>query len=222
MLEVERSYLDREDCQVMVATSGREALKTARYMVPDLIVMDLEMPQMDGAECCRVLKEDPELWMTPVVLVADDTPESQRHCREAGCDEVLVRPLNRRELLETARRYLRMAGRITPRKPARVLVRYGVEDQLTLHDYTINLGDGGLFLETGKVLPVETPLTLEFIVPGSDNAIVCKGRVAWVNPGGPLSLKPNLPSGFGVEFSDLSRGDLERLAAFLKEEGLGS
>jgi len=221
-LEVERSYLDREDCQVVVAMSGKEALKMARYMVPDLIIMDLEMPEMDGADCCRELKEDPDLWMIPVVLVMDDVPESIERCKVAGCDEVLVRPINRREMLETARRYLRLAGRAKPRKPARVLVRYGVEDQLTLHDYTINLSHGGLFLETGKVLPMETPLTLEFFVPGSDDAIVCKGRVAWVNQAGPLRSKLNLPSGFGVEFNDLSRGDLERLTRFLREEGLGS
>lgn len=220
-LEVERSYLDREDCQVVVAMSGKEALKTARYMRPDLIIMDLEMPEMDGAQCCMELKEDPDLWMTPVVLVSDSAPEKLERCREAGCDEVLTRPLNRRELLEMARRYLRLAGRAKPRKPARVLVRYGVEDQLTLHDYTINLSHGGLFLETGKVLPVETPLTLEFIVPGSEEAIVCKGRVAWINHGGPLSPKPNLPSGFGVEFNDLSFGDLERMTMYLKDEGLG-
>jgi len=217
-LEVERSYLDREDCQIVIAQSGMEALKMARYMRPDLVIMDLEMPEMDGAACCMELKQDPELWEVPIVLIANAESDNEQRCREAGCEEVLLRPLNRRELLEVARRYLRLAGRNKPRKAACLLVRYGVEDQLALHDYTINLSHGGLFLETSKVLPIETPLTMEFIVPGSEEPILCKGRVAWVNQGGPLSAKPNLPCGFGVEFNELSRGDLERLTVYLKEE----
>lgn len=220
-LEVEKSYLDREDCQIVVAQGGQEALKMARYMRPDLVVMDYEMPEMDGAACCMELKQDPDLWEVPVVLIINDEPGSEERCREAGCEEVLQRPLNRRELLEVARRYLRLAGRSKPRRSACLLVRYGVEDQLSLHDYTINLSHGGLFLETSKVLPVETPLTLEFIVPGSEEEILCKGRVAWVNQGGPLSAKPNLPNGFGVAFNELSQGDLERLTDYLKEEHVG-
>lgn len=217
-LEVEKSYLDREGCQVVVAQSGKEALKMARYMKPDLVIMDLEMPEMDGATCCIELKQDPELWEVPIVLIANNESGSEEKCREAGCEEVLLRPLNRRALLEVARRYLRIEGRDKPRKSACLLVRYGVEDQLSLHDYTINLSHGGLFLETDKVLPMETPLTLEFIVPGGEETILCKGRVAWVNQGGAMSAKPNLPSGFGVEFNDLSRQDLAQLTGYLREE----
>lgn len=221
-LEVERSYLDREDCQVLVAQSGEEALKTARVLRPDLVIMDLEMPGMDGAACCREMKKDTELETVPVVLIANREPGSEEKCRAAGCDEVLIRPFLRRQLLESARRYLEISGRAQTRADACLLVRYGVENQLELHDYSINLSHGGLFLETGKVLPIETPLTLEFIVPGSEEAILCKGRVAWVNQGGPFSPKPELPIGFGVEFDGMQRGDLERLSGYLKKEIGGS
>lgn len=221
-LEVERSYLDREDCQVVVAQSGAEALKIARSLPPDLVIMDLEMPDMDGAECCRTLKDDPQLERVPVVLLANNVSGSVERCERSGCDEVLLRPVSRRSLLEKARYYLKISGRGKPRKETFLLVRYGVEDQLELHDYSINLGHGGLFLETSQVLPIETPLTLEFIVPGSDEMVLCKGRVAWVNQGGIYSPKPDLPTGFGVEFNDMARGDLERLAEYIRVESSGN
>lgn len=220
LLEVGKSYLDREDCQVMVAQNGAEALKTARAMRPDLVIMDMDMPEMDGVACCRLLKQDERLQGVPVVLIAGNDPGSVARCAEAGCDGVLRRPVNKRKLLDTARRHLKVAGRGKPRVPVCLLVRYGVENQLELHDYSINLSHGGLYIETVKVLPVETPLTLEFIVPGSAEPILCKGRVAWVNQAGGHGPKPELPSGIGVEFFDMTHDDVARLKDFLQEEGV--
>lgn len=219
LLEVGKSYLDREDCQVVVAQNGMEALKTARAIRPDLVIMDVDMPEMDGFACCRALKQEERLRDIPVVLIAGSDPGSVARCAEAECDGVVRRPVSKRKLLDAVRRHLKIVGRSKARVPACLLVRYGVENQLELHDYSINLSHGGLFIETEKILPVETPLTLEFIIPGSTEPLLCKGRVAWVNQAGGTGPKFEMPSGIGVEFFDLTQDDVARLKDFLHEEG---
>jgi len=219
LLEVGKSYLNREDCQVVVAQNGKEALKTALAIRPDLVIMVADMPGMDGVACCRALKQEERLREVPVVLIAGSDPGSVARCAEAGCDGVVRRPVSKRKLLDAVRRHLQIVGRSKPRVPACLLIRYGVENQLELHDYSINLSHGGLFIETDKILPVETPLTLEFIIPGSTEPLLCKGRVAWVNQAGDAGPNRALPSGVGVEFFDLGHDDVARLKDFLHEEG---
>ena len=74
------------------------------------------MPEMSGAECCRKIKEDPELFTTPVILIADSEGEEELAlCHKAGCDHVISRPLNRHLVRKTAKEYLELSERATPR-----------------------------------------------------------------------------------------------------------
>src|SRR5512144_2241892 len=68
-IEMEKEFL--QPCAVMIYTArdGREALELVRMVRPDLIYMDLHMPEMDGAECCAALKADPDMKCIPVVMV---------------------------------------------------------------------------------------------------------------------------------------------------------
>jgi uncharacterized protein (TIGR02266 family) len=83
----------------------------------------------------------------------------------------------------------------------------------------VNLSSGGIFIETHDVLPVDTPLALEFTLPGSPRTIQCKGRVAWINiPGDKLS--PRLPPGMGIQFVDLSLAEMHAIKEFVQNESL--
>ena len=58
-LRLEQEYLRQSSVTVFTASNGREALETARKIMPDLIYMDLNMPEMNGIECCSAIKADP-------------------------------------------------------------------------------------------------------------------------------------------------------------------
>ena len=78
------------------------------------------------------------------------------------------------------------------------------------------MSTGGVFIESGMILPEDSDLTVKFKLPNSDNIIVAKAIVAWVND--PSSLKkPSLPPGMGLQFLDLSLEDLHTIRAFLIE-----
>ena len=93
--------------RVAEAENGEEALAKATTLLPDVIVMDLSLPVMDGWEATRRLKRDPRTKKIPVlVLTGHALPEHAQAAREAGCDMVITKPCLPDQLLETIRRIL--------------------------------------------------------------------------------------------------------------------
>ncbi len=81
--------------EVVTATSGFEALEKVKNVAPDLILLDIMMPGMDGYEVCRRLKADPDTVHIPVVMVtALDQPENKIMGLECGADDFLTKPIN--------------------------------------------------------------------------------------------------------------------------------
>jgi CheY-like chemotaxis protein len=100
-------YLQISGFRVAEAENGEEALRQAETLLPDVIVMDLSLPVMDGWEATRRLKRDPRTKRIPiVVLTGHALPEYARTAREAGCDLVITKPCLPDQLLEAIRRIL--------------------------------------------------------------------------------------------------------------------
>jgi uncharacterized protein (TIGR02266 family) len=217
-LEVTKSFFSREKLQLTTVQGGVDVLKSARALHPDLIIMTRKMRDLSGDECCRRIKADPEIGSTPVILLVDaKDAEGENYGREAGCDHLLKRPFQRQHLLQLVRSCLQTERRATPRQRTRMLVSYGVDDRRQLHDYTVNLSVGGIFLETGQILPVDTLLTLEFLVPGGGDPIMMKGQVTWLNSAAD-PINAALPAGFGIRFLELVRDDEWLIRNFLQSE----
>lgn len=219
-LELEKTLFRRENFVLLVARNGQEAFELITSQRPDLVFMDLYMPIMDGDVCCRRVKDDPGLRATPIVMVTQGgRDEDLTRCRQAGCDDILLKPINRHLFVETARRLLAVTARREQRVVARLEVRYGTDQQQLLSNYSVNISTGGVFLETGDPLPVETPLSLQFALPNRTAPICCQGRVAWVNH--PVLLhKPDLAPGMGIQFIGLSLDDMYAIRDFIKQECL--
>ncbi|GIK40094.1 MAG: DNA-binding response regulator [Chloroflexota bacterium] len=108
----------RKHYQVYVVYSGIEAIKEARRHRPDLIVLDVVMPGMDGLETCRELRVDPALADVPILfLTALGRPEDRVAGFRAGADDYLTKPFNLEELQLRITAILRRAGQIIPKLP---------------------------------------------------------------------------------------------------------
>jgi PAS domain S-box-containing protein len=107
--EVLGDLLHFPEYHLLFAASGAEALAQAATHLPDLILMDVMMPGMNGIEVCRKLREDPRTADMPIImLTALDDQDSRLACIEAGADDFISKPFNRAELRARVRTITRL------------------------------------------------------------------------------------------------------------------
>ena len=92
--ELYAQYLTYAGFQVVTAINGHEAIRLAQMLRPDIVLMDIRLPGMDGLEATADLKRQPELSHIPVVAItADSSREMEARCRAAGCAAFVSKPV---------------------------------------------------------------------------------------------------------------------------------
>jgi signal transduction histidine kinase/ActR/RegA family two-component response regulator len=106
-LQMVLNVLAINDYLVIAARNGQEAVEFAQEHVPELILIDIRMPVMDGLEATRRIRAIPELANVPIVaLTASISPDMREKIRAAGCDDYLAKPIQSKQLLEVLDKYL--------------------------------------------------------------------------------------------------------------------
>jgi len=112
-------HLSREGFRCRTAKSGPEALREARAATPDLVILDLMLPDLDGLEVCRRLRSDAATATIPIIMLTAKADEVDRVVGlEMGADDYVVKPFSPKELIARIRAVLRRAR---PAAEARVL-----------------------------------------------------------------------------------------------------
>lgn len=108
--EIYSAYLIASGCEVLAAEDGREGIRIAEIWAPDVIVMDLRIPEMDGWEATRRLKALEATRGIPVLVVsADIQPASRARAEAAGCAGYLTKPVEPRAVLDAVQQAARAA-----------------------------------------------------------------------------------------------------------------
>jgi two-component system, cell cycle response regulator DivK len=111
-----RDLLEAHGYHTVGTRDGIDALDLARKHRPDLVLMDIQLPEVSGLEVTRWLKEDPELKAIPVVAVTAFAMKSdEERIRQGGCEAYLSKPISVAKFIETVRRFIGIAGR-SPRQ----------------------------------------------------------------------------------------------------------
>lgn len=100
--------LERHGYQVVSATDGPQGIETARTLRPALILLDIQLPLMDGHAVARALRELPPLQATPIVAVTSHAMVGDREkCLAAGCNGYLEKPINPETFVSEIERFLK-------------------------------------------------------------------------------------------------------------------
>lgn len=161
ILKYLRANLETEGYQVLMAMNGSQALQTLEAEVPDLVVLDIMMPEMDGFEVCRRLREWSQL---PIIMLSARADERDKvQCLDLGADDYITKPFGKNEFIARVRAVLRRAeaASAAPTTPSikngnlkinfskREVTVVGKEVALTATEYAL-LQE--LALHSGKVL----------------------------------------------------------------------
>jgi len=208
-IDIQREFLQGSQVNIITARNGLEALDVIKNKIPDLVFMDLHMPNMDGAACCRAIKSDPTLPGVPVVMVtAMGKTEDADYSFTAGCDDFLTKPLDRDIFLEAARKFIPCIDRREKRRPVQAAGVFSTNEEsmaFTLHDISV----GGVYIVSDYEATPRKILRLYFTMPDG-TSIQCHGRVAWVN-----GIDSKFPKGFGVQFALLPKKAKEVITNFI-------
>ena len=105
--QILRDLLGSAGFRMVEAHDGEQALLVARSQRPDLILMDIQLPILDGYEATRAIKRDPELKHIPVIAVTSYALSGdEARAREAGCDAYVAKPYSTRHLLARIEQFL--------------------------------------------------------------------------------------------------------------------
>jgi len=119
IVRVLRGYLEKAGFAVLTANDGREGLRLARQERPDLVILDLMLPGMDGLDVCRALRKDSEL---PIIMLTARVEETDRLIGlELGADDYVTKPFSPREVVARVRAVLRRTRPDAPRAQDEVL-----------------------------------------------------------------------------------------------------
>jgi two-component system phosphate regulon response regulator PhoB len=133
LVELLRYNLQREGFEVICASDGKVGLQSARHHRPDLIVLDVMMPNIDGLEVCRALRADERCANVPIIMLTAKAAEADRIVGlELGADDYVTKPFSPRELVARVKAVLRRTG--VPREPSKVIRVSGLTIDLERHE----------------------------------------------------------------------------------------
>lgn len=111
IVELIKYNLDREGYRTISASNGRKGLELVRKELPDLVILDLMLPELDGLSVCKQLRSEPQTKSIPIIILTAKSEEADRVLGlEMGADDYVTKPFSPRELVARVRAVLRRSG----------------------------------------------------------------------------------------------------------------
>lgn len=134
-----RSYLEQAGYEVLTAANGEMALHLLRREHPDLLVLDLMLPDRDGWDVTRLIRADATLADTPIIMLTARVDDTDKILGlELGADDYITKPFNPREVLARVRAMLRRQQRLNEHSSAAILQVGQLRLDVARHDVTLN------------------------------------------------------------------------------------
>ena len=211
-IELEKTLLaNRSNLQLFTATSGQEAIDIHKKEKVDLILCDLYMPEMNGNEVCRIIRNDGNLNKVSIIIVTTSAKDVDI-CLEAGANDVILKPINPSEFLQKIGKYIN----IPVRRDIRILGGIGVEGERgtpseSFLGNTVNISVSGVLIETGHALSIGETVSCSFFLPGNSTPITATGGVVRKTDGRGPGMNY-----YGIRFMDIREEDKLAIESYIK------
>ena len=209
-LQLGKTMLTRKNMQVVTATCGTEALEKAVKMPPDIIFLDLYMPDINGDEVCRRLRTDPRTAEIPIVILSSEGDEEIiSKCYSAGCDDYVTKPIRTETLQNILERHLEMRARRHVRAKVNIPCEL-LQDKEKWDALMLSLSPYGAFVRVKPLPHPETIYTIAFDLPGVDHGMKVSALPRWTR-----KQDEDSPEGSGFEFQDIGEDQFQRIGRFV-------
>lgn len=210
-LDLETTYLSRAECRLLTAGTGLECVRLAKIERPDLVVLDIEMPEMNGIQACRILKADPATRGIPIIILTSMKMEDE--ARRAGAEHYLRKPIDEPRFLAEIKKFLPIKERNETRVPLEVPITFW-RDEEPFHGRLVNLSKTGLFVSIDSAPPVGARIELSFSLlhDFSGRLITAEALVVW-NADTPVK-------GFGARFFQIGTNTRQLVEEFVDRLGV--
>ena len=164
-LDLEKTFLRRADCEILTATTGLEAIKVAHQEKPDIVVLDVEMPEMNGIEATRIFCQTPELKDIPIVILS--STERDEEALAAGARAFYRKPIDENTFFKMVRTFVPIKVRQEERKTLGVRCNLKLENG-TIETELVDISTTGALVVSDTPLHLGDKLHISFAVPGSE------------------------------------------------------
>jgi DNA-binding response OmpR family regulator len=211
LLRKEHSFLDREGIKILPASSNSEALELHRAEGADLIVAELDSPEMSGEDLCSAVREDSGLRQVSIMVLCADSDNDYDRCLSCRANAFMKVPLNMAVFLQEAHHLLSVARREACRVDVDLEVSLeSGQEKLTGHSE--NISTSGILVVTEAELNEGDTIACTFTLPG-EGTFGLEATVVRVMEG------PEGKKKYGLSFMELGESAMTSLALFAKKQG---
>jgi CheY-like chemotaxis protein len=205
-LQLTKTMFSREEYIIHNAANGHQAIEIVKEENPDLVLLDLNMPEMEGDEVCRHIRSNPSTCHIPVIMVTSETDaKARRRCFYAGCDDFVIKPVRLDVINQAVEKQLISHRRNFPRMDVVLPCLLDSDrDQILTDIHTLSAG--GAYVEVDPPPVPGSDHLLTFFLPEEQELISVEALARWnrYTPG-------TRPTGCGFEFVSAGEESLERL-----------
>jgi CheY-like chemotaxis protein len=162
----EKNILRRADFKIFTATSGEEALKVHKAEKVDIIIADLDLPDIGGDKLCSMIRNDEELKSVSIIIVCTTAPSDIERASRCKANSYITKPISSRQLLEKVAQLIN----VPERKSCRILLKVSVSWKSASGSFFCSSRDisaTGILLQTDRMLAVGDVISCNFYLPNS-------------------------------------------------------
>jgi len=212
ILEKEQSFLNRADIRTFTVSANEQALALHRAEKANLIIVNLDTPEMSGEMLCSLIRDDKELCKVSIVIVCSNTESDARRCLQCRANAFITSPPDKAILLQKMHQLLNVAPRKSLRVPLSIKIHV-VSEGIPFVAYAENISVSGMLLHSEALLFEGDTITCSFYLPDSTHIRINAEVIRF------LEKETEHDTNFyGVKFIDLSIDFSSAIEAFVEKE----